>query len=65
MNLEHAEVIEIRKYSNNGGISKAHKSQLDGVPTGKIRDNLSIKINNEVKHYNSLKKLTVHKSKLI
>lgn len=45
--------------------SKAHKSQLDGVPTGKIRDNSSIKTNNEVKDYNSLNKLIVHTSKLI
>lgn len=44
-----------RKYSNNGNILKAHRSQLERIPTDKIWDNLSIKINNEIKDYNSLK----------
>lgn len=60
MNLEHLVVLEIRKYSNNGNMSKAHRSQLERVPTGKIWDNLSIKINNEIKDYNSLNKVTAH-----
>lgn len=43
---------------------KGH-NQLEGSPTGQIWDNSSIKINNDLKNYNPLNEIIIHKSKQI
>ena len=50
---------------NDRNMVKQHRSQFKGNSTDQSKDNLSIKINNEVKNYNPLSKTGNHELLLI